>query len=457
MVNADCIDRHGGEPFVCMQDSLTCVSLATPNCEVHAEQSDIRNDHTVWLGVVYPKSGSASTEGAMRIAAVELARQEIRQRVGVLPPVTTGGPSRPLGFVVCDEAAAAPTAHLIDDLHVRAILGFMNPDTFTAAIPGAAANGVLLMAAGPSSPSTADAGPPRLLWRTTPSDTLGALAMAKAVTAVEGVAARTRAGPLRVALVSNDSTIAKVLTRNVSINGKAFVDAGDSALAIAYGAAPSDAELASVAEKLTAFHPDIVLAFGGAVVGPRIVDTVETASIRPLYVLNGAALPSLTQRLVANSDLRHRTVVVDLDSSRPSFSTFRAALAAASPEVPSPAATLGTTYDAVYALTYSVVARDAVREEVRDGAALANAIPWLTRGQVIHVGPADLPAGFNALVEGRTIDLDGVSGPLDFNPSTGEVNADMEIGCISSSGGVAPSGAIFRYAGGTLEGQISCP
>jgi ABC-type branched-subunit amino acid transport system substrate-binding protein len=461
--NAQCIDANGGAAYVCRKDNRTCIPLATTDCQVYAEQADIRNDNTIWLGAVYTKSG----EGAQRSAAVDLARSEIASAMGGLPPAAPGGPTRPLGFVVCDEAAATPTAHLIDDLQVPAILGYVDSSRFIAAAAETAKRHVLLMGAGPSSPQITQlsGGSPRLVYRTTPSDALVALAMAKSVAAVEESAARARtgasSGPLRVALVSNDSVIGDVLTQNVSINGKNFVEAAasGSALAVAYSAAPTDAELASATDKLAVFKPDIVVALGGAEVGPKIVDALESAWTtlpRPLYVLNDAAVTSLTQELGTSADLRHRTVVVDPDM-RPSLFSFRAQLSAQNANLPAPAAAIGTTYDAVYTLAYSIVANSA---KPITGENLVEGMPVLlnSTGRVIPVGPSGLFSGMNALVAGTSrIDLDGVSGPLDFNLQTGDVNADMEIGCIGATGEISPSGAVFRYASGTFEGQAACP
>jgi len=61
------------------------------------------------------------------------------------------------------------------------------------------------------------------------------------------------------------------------------------------------------------------------------------------------------------------------------------------------------------------------------------------------------------LLPGGSIDLDGASGPLDFQPNSGDVDADMEMECITTAGNAASSGAFYRYASAAFEGHPSCP
>jgi branched-chain amino acid transport system substrate-binding protein len=456
--NADCIDANGGAAYLCTKETRTCVPLGTTDCDVYADPSDIRNDNTVWLGVVYPKSGTAATEGAQRIAAVDLARREIRDVIGTLPPAAPGAPGRPLAFVACDEETVAPREHLIEKLRVPAILGFSEAAKMLEFVEAAPRN-VLLMGAGPSHLSISDTHSPLERWQTTPSDTQAALAMAKSVAAFEEAAAHARPGasnePLRVALVSDDAAVSDVLSKNASINGKRTAEAGDAARVFTYSPASSGAETRNVAEQLGTFQPDIIVAFGGTELG-SVVSQIESgwsASLRPLYVVNGTAVASLGETLRGNADLRHRTVVVDQDTSRPGLALFMQRFAAQYPNLPPPTAKLGTTYDAAYALAYSVVGSTTPIA----GTTLARALPKLTTGKVRSVGPTDIFAALQSLTVDGAIDLDGVSGPLDFNPTTGDVDADMEIQCVTETGGITHSGAVFRYASGTFEGQAACP
>jgi branched-chain amino acid transport system substrate-binding protein len=465
--NKDCIDANGGQPYVCRKDDNVCVALVTSTCRrIASEPNDVANDETVWLGVVYPQT---TVDGQQRTAAVDLARGEIVKVANGLPPAAPGGPRRPLAFLVCDEAdEPTGTRHLLDDLKVPAIIGYGTADDFAAAAALAVPRGALLMGAGMSSPAfpQLDAGSPRLLWRTTPSDLEILEAAAKAVGAVLEPAARARpgagSGPIKVAMLRPSDTywagLGGAAVQNVSFNGKSFADNGANGLLVAYDAY-STPSLVSAVSHVVSFEPDVVFAFGGLEIGAEIVSPIErawTQSLRPLYLGVGWNAADWSDSVSRNLALEGRTFVVDVDPRATNEATkdFSLSFMATYPNLGGlgwlTTAKIGTSYDAAYALAGAAVAAG----PTITGKSLSGAIPKLTSGAPYAATPSQLPGIFAALANG-TIDLDGVSGPLDFHPDTGEVDADMEIQCITG-GDAMLTGVFYRWASGTFEGQLSC-
>jgi branched-chain amino acid transport system substrate-binding protein len=65
------------------------------------------------------------------------------------------------------------------------------------------------------------------------------------------------------------------------------------------------------------------------------------------------------------------------------------------------------------------------------GVNIAKGLTKLVGGtEKIDVGPARLGAGVAALSGGGSVDLNGTSGPLDFDPSTGEARSDIAVWCL---------------------------
>ena len=68
--------------------------------------------------------------------------------------------------------------------------------------------------------------------------------------------------------------------------------------------------------------------------------------------------------------------------------------------------------------------------------------------------------GLKLLAEGKEINYEGASGPLDFDPSLGEAPADFEIWCVQrdARGSLAfgvPQG-YYDYRNASFTGQITC-
>jgi hypothetical protein len=79
--------------------------------------------------------------------------------------------------------------------------------------------------------------------------------------------------------------------------------------------------------------------------------------------------------------------------------------------------------------------------------------------KAIAVDPGAIDTAFATIRASRTVDLDGTSGPLDFDTATGTTPADIQVWCVDRSG-PAPrfvsSGLSYSASLGTLVGTLTC-
>jgi hypothetical protein len=91
---------------------------------------------------------------------------------------------------------------------------------------------------------------------------------------------------------------------------------------------------------------------------------------------------------------------------------------------------LAQSYDAAYLAGYGLAYAEAAAPP-QDGRRVVEGFSRTVAGTSIRVGKPEWNQARRALTEGddadRTIDIDGTSGPLDFDVSTGDTTGPMEI------------------------------
>jgi branched-chain amino acid transport system substrate-binding protein len=120
-----------------------------------------------------------------------------------------------------------------------------------------------------------------------------------------------------------------------------------------------------------------------------------------------------------------------------------------------------SSYDAFYLLAYASYAL--APDEPPTGANLARAIARLVPpGTPVDVGPSHIFEGFSALRAGKHVDLNGATGKLDFDLSTGDAPVDHAILCpnVDERGRAfdsIESGLVYEAATKKLVGALRCP
>jgi ABC-type branched-subunit amino acid transport system substrate-binding protein len=487
--NKDCAAYFGSDYAICRKDNV-CVKLFSEDCKkILGDPAMVLDDNTIWLGTMLPVIDTYKTLGLPLQNGVEIAQRDFKTTTNGLPPATAGGARRPYAFVACHDLADPVRAatHLVDDLRVPAIIGpafsgVLIKIATTITIP----KGVLIMSPSATSPFISGLADNGLVWRTAPPDTVQAVAIAFAMSAK--VEPDLRAGtppvlktldPLRLAVVHKGDAygkgLADALFAKVLFNGKTAAqnDSDGNYKRIDYGdpddpanTDPKSKYQAAVATTL-AFKPHVVIVVGTTEGVTDIFGPIESGwsagtVYRPRFVLtDGAQVPELTKLVGSNADLRKRTIGTVPGTTSEQFKNF-ASRYRADPLTAdtNPDQYTAAAYDAAYLLAYAIAA---VGPQPITGATLAEGLKRMVPpGRAIEIGPGPINDAFAELAAGKNIDVNGVSGPLDFDVKTGEAESDIQIWCIdiNTSGmavGFKNSGAYYDSKTKTLVGTVVCP
>jgi serine/threonine protein kinase/ABC-type branched-subunit amino acid transport system substrate-binding protein len=428
------------------------------------------------FGVIYPRTGQDGdvAKGDVAVHATELALSEIASTVVGLP-TAPGGQRRPMAAVVCDSTVNARRAasHLVDDLHLPAVLGALySADTLNIALGVTIPRGVLMICPFSTSPVLSALADDDLVWRTIAPATYEARALAPLVSLLELRIRHDRhsRAPIRVAMLVNKGTLglstAEITTPLLRFNGAKDVQANrESFLRIDYENPKAD--YGSIAAHIVAFQPDIIVSAGLDELYRNVLPVVEGSwpreAPRPLYALSGdnvesalfpafvASSPSLRGRVfgVVSGGLRDRRA---LDGY---VIRYRAVFANGGADLrPELAA---AAYDAVYALAYAAAA---VGGDAPTGRDLARGMMRLVPpGPNVDVGALDLDRAFHLLAGGSNIDLNGAATALDFDTKTGDPMEDVELLCYvdRAAAGALGDGAVYHARTATMTGTLRCP
>lgn len=449
----ECQASLGTPLAICRKPGRECVLLTSQDCTtVMAEPEDLQNDHAIILGSLLPTQGPDQSTGLPMQHSIELARRDFKQTMGGLPPAAPGEPRRPLVIVGCNDSGDALRAakHLTHTVGVPAIIGAsFSGVTLDVAqrvtIPG----NVLLMSPSATSPLLSDVMDHGLVWRTSPPDTLQAVA----INAVIGMLEQTlRTGlwlegeGLRVVVAHKGDGygmgLSTALQDVLTINGLSVAERENrNQFAVSNYGDPDDPSnttpqvgYQATVTRVLALQPHVVVLAGTAEAVTEVLSGIEaawSAFHRPYYVLSdGCQIPELLHLMDVDPNLRNRvlgtvpgTVGANFGAFLDTFHANPLLTTGTNPEV------FGTAgcYDAVYLLAYAVVA---LRDSALNGPNLAGALKKLVPpGPVVNVGPSGMHTAFTVLTDRaeNNIDFNGASGPLDFDVNKGEAESDVQV------------------------------
>ncbi len=429
----------------------------------------------ITIGTLLPFSGALGSFGPGMDNAVRLAVNEVNQNGGV--------DGVKLGVLACDSGTSADVAeraarHLVDVAGVPAIIGAggstVTIETFNRV---ARQSGVVMMTPSASSPAITNLPDDGLLWRTVPSD------------AIQGnaIAAYMRAeGFRRIVVVNRNDAYGNGLADVVSVRfcadavpactGENFIQRLYSPLDLTEAQAEDQARIAS---DLALIAPDVVVLVGYMSDGLSFLNQVKGAGYR--FILTDGMRDSALMAGVVDGD--GNTVVPGLDDAR-----LLCTLLGTNPSSPSgelyagferryeanfqssPTTFTAHAYDAAYVVALGLAASFGAGEPAPGGRQLAEGIARLTRGEEIIVGvsaPGNFGRGVDILASSDVagIDLVGVSGALDFDPSVGEAPSGIEMwrfdpgaGEIVDLGQVFDGDEAYDFSSvATARTSVSCP
>jgi branched-chain amino acid transport system substrate-binding protein len=466
--NSECITRNGGQPAICRKDTLTCEPLLSADCpQVYGDPS---NDDAIVLGGLFTLTGVNQSSGTARMRSIELAIDDFTQTVVGLPG-GTGGKPRPLVLLECDDGSdntkATDSANHLIQVGVPAIIGPGGSGLVTAVIQNATIPaGVLVISSSATSTSLSGISP--LFWRTSPSDTVQAIAMQDQIGAIETAFKTQNPSYTKVKLAiayqnnAYGTGLYGAVTNGLMLNGLALTDAGNSGYFTPFQYDSTALDPSSAAAQVVTDSDNLVVGIGTTEIITKFLTPIESnwpgSTPRPFYLFGDAGeKPELLTAVTGNDPLRQRVRGTVPGTANALFSAFNIQYQG---KYQSTANVFGMAgaYDALYLIAYDIVS---LGTQPITGTNLANAMAKMVGGQKTPVGAANIKSAFQVLESGNAIDIDGASGPLDFDLSQHEAKSDITVWCISIDGSgnpvFAPSGRYYDSPTATMKGTFACP
>lgn len=482
--NKDCTLAHNGEPWQCEKSSLQCKSLLGPECPtILGTEQDSLDDNVVVYGVEAVLSGPSAGEGKASIHALELARRDFAARYGGLPPVAPGKPKRPIVFVVCDGGAGArrATSHLLDDLHVPAIIGPLESAS-PVAVPtmDIVQRYTLVVSPVADVSSLANREDDDFFWRLGAGDKdfvrlySAMVSELEIVLRAKGVVSDTK--PMKVALFHRGAplwrTSESLFLDALRFNGKSaaanLAATPPSYAEVDYGDGADAGALRKAQYDVMTFAPHVIIEWG---LGETFTNTTEierawpaTASYRPYYLMPPAAQTVKWSDLVTTDELRSR--ILGTAAAPPPDDPIAAAIRAKYDSEPAfkddPTAVYtdvaAAYFDAAYLLYFATVA---IGDAPLTGQSLVDGMRKLgpPGRRIDPTSRQSLTDAVTELQAGRKIDYFGGLGQIvfddagDFNPSPAYVWC---VGPPSKSYAIQRTGWTLDKATGRLDGINTC-
>jgi hypothetical protein len=474
--NKDCIDAHGGEPYICRNDACVPLTVEEHCPYVIAGTEDSPTEYLTKPGKpiifgAYVPIDASNPEGHPYTLNYRFAIEEFM--TGTLGGV--GNPARPFVMVLCQSTKpdlTASVAHLVDTVQVPAILATLPSADLADVFNDVSTRDRAVFLLGPFEADSAltaldEVG---LLWHMLGPVTdlvptyvpLFQLAEEYVHTQIKKVEPRP---PLKVAVINTDLTysmdLASALPSKVSINGHPLsaTENKDYYQRIQVKVAGKETPDTSgvIGELVAAGSADIIVSLGGAeFIEPVLpaIQSARTTSNSPFYILSprntfDARLSSLAYH-TTNPDGMGMTFLDKVSAgvnyaSVEDSSLYDQYLKNIKARFPGQDGleSRENLYDAAYFMLYSLAAASftASASNDFDGDDVANGMKALINGTTpFTVGLGDdgdmIRNVLLALRSGLNVRLSGTLGPPDFNPLTGARNSPGSVWCISEPGGM---------------------
>ncbi len=342
-----------------------------------------------------------------------------------------------------EEASVAGAIWLADELGVPAIVGpAASADTEAVYNAVGEAFGALVISPSATSPSLTPLDglvstdeEPGLLWRTAPPDSLQGLAIARDM--LENTSAFRPEAPARVAVIYQVGAYGEGLEATFT---DAFVAGGGRESlpfpfesALGPGDAIADAAQEGVDEVLfvSSDANDIVAFLLGANANP-------TVSALPLFLTDAARNADVLDGASSASDLFPQIRGTGpANPEGPIFDSFAASYAAeyGGDDVRALSYT-AQAFDAAWLVVYGHAWSLAQEGEVT-GLGIARGLRRVSSGTAVEIRPTSWNQVKASFGDGQSVDVTGASGRLDFDPTTAETSAVIEVWTIDGDAFVA--------------------
>lgn len=459
-VNTDCIVGRGMSNSICNADKR-CVSVLSADCK-ELVGAPLDSDPLLIAHMAH-FSGTNSNYGDASKVSVQLALEDFKT-VGQGIPTDPDRPPRQMSVLLCDEAVDAlrTARHVTDNLRLPVLIGPVVSATTLKVAQEVTIPGQTLMI-NPFSVSEnitklEDNG---LVWRTAVSNQEEGRGMAKFVRAHIEQTIQAGGTPANIAVVNKKDVYGRLLASNFITAREENCPSTtcsnhlyDREYPDEKGAKSADTE--EVVRSVVDYKPGIVMLFGTSEMAEYVMSAIEATwpmqVSRPIYVLSEAVKTAKLLDLVKQpaSQAAKLTQRIYLfgpklnDGLKTKFmSKWQRTLA--DPQLIDVYGTTGT-YDALYLTAYAAVA---LRGQPFTGPNLAVALkkmvqPYGVTVPRVPVGDESIDLAYRTLKAGGSIDIDGLTSPLDFDINTGDAPGKYDVQCVRTDGtGYVSTGLIF--------------
>lgn len=360
------------------------------------------------------------------------------------PPVRQGIGGRPLRVISCDSTqsptVAKEQARALVAAGAVAIVSDGSSETLNVASVTVPAR-VLLVSGSAQSPEVdglaASPDGTRLVWRTIASDGFVATKAAAYLSGAPDGGAGDDAGAPRVAAVLRDDSFGQgyytAFSRAYAGESKSFTITPD--------APDVSAALASAA----AYKPQVLLVVGFPNDLEHVIDGVAAPANAGLTPAHGVSLffnnqlrsPGLIGKLDAPSILEgaRGAEAVFADPRSPAFDWLSAQYQQKYQLDPAKFVGISAYFDAMMLVSIAAGAT-LVKGDPLDGTHLAQVLTRMSdkNARALPLDPPDFNDAVSALAKGDSVDVFGASGPLDFDPATGQGPSRVDVYRVTSGG-----------------------
>lgn len=379
------------------------------------------DDGVLRLGILLPSGGSGAELGQALDDGVTLAIAEINAAGGV-----RGEPVRRIVRSEGDDIVSATSAmQALVDAGVDAIVGPASSNNTLAAL-GTAVSAGKVVCAPTASAMALDSYPDRgLFFRTIPSDSLQALAIARAA---------DQTGTTRVTLAFIDDAYGRPLAEEVATAITALGVEVTSEVPFTR----ADASIVDAARRITSDQPTLVVIIGDPATGPALLTAadqlIDDNAVK--YVVNDAMRRPASTAQPYSSGVAARITGVS-PRAVPANAAFVEALQRINPRTT--ALYAANAYDCVNLIALAARVANSTLPS-----AIARTIPFVS---VNGSSCTTFPACAELLDSGLNVDYDGPYGDLTLTGSGDKANAVFEVFGFDDSGRDVRRGQLQVFGG----------
>lgn len=402
-------------------------------------------DDLFYIGVILQLSGTGAGFGRPMLNAIMLAQEDFNSITGVR--------GRRIGLIICDTQArdqrAREAAEHLRDVGVQAIIGLNSSQVMTIAPQVTIPSQMLLVSPSATATTISNLDDEGLVWRTAPSDAVQGEALGHLIKhTIEEVIAPQTEDPVKVALLvrSNDryanglsQAVTLMLPEEIVFGGSARFSARDYPN-IGAGEAGDYSEIIAVIAN-EEIEPDAVVILGSAeaweiAAGLDALFTTKT----PIYFV-ADAVKNAEEAARAPASLEGRiwgTSPQNLgESDYAPYRNFRVTYQRTyGAENPDDFQFIANAFDALYVVALAA-------SQGFQGTDLARGMTMLSDGQAFEPTPDQAQLALRQLQEGKSINLMGASGLLNFDAQGDPVASPIALWCFEE-GRVPEKGIVLK-------------